>query len=298
MVGLASLSESRSIGFPARSFAELKVGFAMLKAYDEGLDGGFQLRRCGPTLRIEHDRLKTGSSHSQYFQFSMWRCSTFNLRPCCRARILSCFGNSGLVWLLLHNEQTASNRPDRIHLKHEISLREVADFAQVAALPLIVGPDDIAKVLLLTSRDTKRWVIPKGWPMRGRKPHEAAAREALEEGGVSGHFWKRPIGAYSYFKRRERHFDLCHVDVYMMRVEKQHATWAEKGQREAAWFTLEEAAELVEEQGLVALLVGLARADRDRGVQRQGARRKSEATRRPRWRRIAEDDHSSAIALG
>ena len=93
--------------------------------------------------------------------------------------------------------------------------------------------------------------------MRGRKPHEAAAREALEEGGVSGTLWKRPVGAYSYFKRRERHFDFCHVDVYMMRVERQHTNWAEKGQREIGWFTFEEAAELVEEQGLIALLVAL-----------------------------------------
>jgi 8-oxo-dGTP pyrophosphatase MutT (NUDIX family) len=183
-------------------------------------------------------------------------------------------------------------------LKHATSLREVASFAQVAALPVIVGDDDIPKVLLLTSRETKRWVIPKGWPMKGRKPHEAAAREALEEGGVSGTLWKRPIGAYSYFKRRERHFDFCHVDVYMMRVERQHTNWAEKGQREIGWFTFEEAAELVEEQGLVALMVGLARAEWDRGCRRQVVQRKSETRGWARSRRTVEDGHSSTIALG
>jgi 8-oxo-dGTP pyrophosphatase MutT (NUDIX family) len=183
-------------------------------------------------------------------------------------------------------------------LKHATSLREVANFAQVAALPVIVGHDDIPKVMLLTSRETKRWVIPKGWPMRDREPHEAAAREALEEGGVSGTLWKRPIGAYSYFKRRERHFDFCHVDVYMLRVEKQHKTWAEKGQRESGWFTFQEAAELVEEQGLVALLVGLARAEWDRGRRRQVVQRKSETRGRPWMRRTAKEGHSSTIALG
>jgi 8-oxo-dGTP pyrophosphatase MutT (NUDIX family) len=179
------------------------------------------------------------------------------------------------------------------HLKRVTSLREIANFAQVAALPVIAGCDDIPRVLLLTSRETKRWVIPKGWPIRGCKPHEAAAREALEEGGVRGHLWKRPIGAYSYFKRRERHFDFCHVDVYMMRVEKLHTNWTEKGQREVGWFTFEEAAESVEEQGLVALLVSLARTDL-----RQVARRKNELSRRTRWPRTVENGHLSTMAPG
>jgi 8-oxo-dGTP pyrophosphatase MutT (NUDIX family) len=53
-------------------------------------------------------------------------------------------------------------------------------------LPLKVGDDGIVRVLLLTSRETKRWIIPKGWPMKGRKPSGAAAREALEEAGLVG----------------------------------------------------------------------------------------------------------------
>jgi hypothetical protein len=110
--------------------------------------------------------------------------------------------------------------------------------------------------------------------------------------------WKRPIGAYSYFKRRERHFDFCHVDVYMMGVEKQHTNWTEKGQREVGWFTFEEAAELVEEQGLVALLIGLARTDLDTGFLRQVARRKNELSGRTRWPRTVEDGHSSTVTLG
>ena len=90
------------------------------------------------------------------------------------------------------------------------------DFAQVAALPLKVGDDGIMRVLFLTSRETRRWVIPKGWPMKGRKPHEAAAQEALEEAGVIGQAAKKPIGTYTYFKRREAHFDVCRVDVYVL----------------------------------------------------------------------------------
>jgi 8-oxo-dGTP pyrophosphatase MutT (NUDIX family) len=133
------------------------------------------------------------------------------------------------------------------------------ELAQVAALPLTVGDDGIARVMLLTSRETKRWIIPKGWPMKGRKPCEAAAQEALEEAGLVGRPSKKPIGSYSYFKRREAHFDLCRVDVFLLTLNKQLKNWREKGQREAQWFTLAEAATLVEEAGLIALFLDLAR---------------------------------------
>jgi 8-oxo-dGTP pyrophosphatase MutT (NUDIX family) len=142
------------------------------------------------------------------------------------------------------------------------SITPVADFAQVASLPLTVGDDGIKRVLLLTSRETKRWVIPKGWPMKGRKPYEAAEQEALEEAGVTGRAKKKPIGTYTYFKRREAHFDVCRVDVYLLMVEKQLKTWREKGQREVQWFTLGEAAELVQEPGLIALLRNVAQMDK------------------------------------
>jgi 8-oxo-dGTP pyrophosphatase MutT (NUDIX family) len=122
---------------------------------------------------------------------------------------------------------------------HPISL------VQVAALPVRVGEDGAVKVLLLTSRETKRWVIPKGWTMKGRKPWEAAGQEALEEAGVVGRPRKKPIGSYLYFKRRQARFDLCRVDVYLLAFAKQLKTWRQKGQRETRWFGLDEAATLV-----------------------------------------------------
>jgi 8-oxo-dGTP pyrophosphatase MutT (NUDIX family) len=142
------------------------------------------------------------------------------------------------------------------------SITPPGDFAQVAALPLRVGDDGVMRVLLLTSRETRRWVIPKGWPMKGHKPHQAAAQEAREEAGVIGQAAKKPIGTYTYFKRREAHFDVCRVDVYVLAVKKQLKTWREKDQREARWFTLDEAADLVQEPGLVALLRNVARIDK------------------------------------
>src|ERR1700743_3757466 len=110
-------------------------------------------------------------------------------------------------------------------MKAAALVTQTTDAAQVAALPLKLAEGSIERVLLLTSRETRRWVIPKGWPMKGLKPYEAAAREALEEAGLKGHIEKKPIGTFTYFKRREAHFDICRVDVYLLRVEKQLKNW-------------------------------------------------------------------------
>jgi 8-oxo-dGTP pyrophosphatase MutT (NUDIX family) len=131
---------------------------------------------------------------------------------------------------------------------------------QVAALPLRTGSDGTLQVLLVTSRETRRWVIPKGWPMKGLKPCEAAAQEALEEAGLKGHVENKPVGTYTYFKRCEAHFAICDVDVYLLKVDKQLKDWREKDQRKARWCTLQEAADLVQEPGLAALFLDLSRS--------------------------------------
>jgi 8-oxo-dGTP pyrophosphatase MutT (NUDIX family) len=145
-------------------------------------------------------------------------------------------------------------------LKAAASVTRTADAAQVAALPVKLGDDGIVQVLLVTSRETRRWVIPKGWPMKGLKPCEAAAQEALEEAGLKGHVEKKPVGTYTYFKRCEAHFVVCNVDVYLLKVDKQLKNWREKNQREARWCTLLEAADLIQEPGLSALFLDLARS--------------------------------------
>jgi 8-oxo-dGTP pyrophosphatase MutT (NUDIX family) len=135
---------------------------------------------------------------------------------------------------------------------------EPLGFRQVAAVPLRVDERGTAQVLLVTSRETRRWVIPKGWPMKGRKPYDAAAQEAFEEAGVIGKIEKKPIGRYAYFKRRQITFDLCEVEVFALIVEKQAKAWPEQGQRHAKWFVVEEAAKLVDEPGLATVLLGIA----------------------------------------
>jgi 8-oxo-dGTP pyrophosphatase MutT (NUDIX family) len=64
---------------------------------------------------------------------------------------------------------------------------------QYAALPFRRRAGAGTEVMLVTSRRTRRWIIPRGWPMRRRTPHAAAAREALEEAGVVGRVGKKPI---------------------------------------------------------------------------------------------------------
>jgi 8-oxo-dGTP pyrophosphatase MutT (NUDIX family) len=129
---------------------------------------------------------------------------------------------------------------------------------QYAALPYRVG--ETIEVLLVTSRETQRWVIPKGWPMNGKKPHAAAAREALEEAGVSGKVAKTPFGAYRYVKRLKNGAPLvCSVDVFPLQVERQRKRWPEQHQRTAHWFSVEEAAESVDEPELQALIARFGR---------------------------------------
>jgi 8-oxo-dGTP pyrophosphatase MutT (NUDIX family) len=130
------------------------------------------------------------------------------------------------------------------------------ELSQVAALPFRIKNGRV-EVLLVTSRETKRWLIPKGWPIKGKKPHKAAALEAREEAGVKGEVDDKPLGHYKYWKRRAAHFDLCRVNVYPLEVSKQLRSWREKGQRDAQWFEVEEAAHQVLEPALAELIRSL-----------------------------------------
>lgn len=125
---------------------------------------------------------------------------------------------------------------------------------QVAALPLEVGENGERRVYLLTSRETRRWVIPKGWPIKGLKHHEAAAREAYEEAGLVGKIDKKPIGRYRYMKRGEDRFQICGVDVYLMAVKARLDEFPEKGERDIVPVPLDEARKRVVEPGLKAIL--------------------------------------------
>jgi 8-oxo-dGTP pyrophosphatase MutT (NUDIX family) len=125
---------------------------------------------------------------------------------------------------------------------------------QYAALPYRVTPEGDIEVLLVTSLETKRWIIPKGWPMKGRSPGATAAREAYEEAGVEGDVDQTSFGEFVYDKRLKDGSILpCRVEVFAMHVAKQRPRFPEKGRRKVRWFGLEEAANVTGEPGLLPL---------------------------------------------
>jgi 8-oxo-dGTP pyrophosphatase MutT (NUDIX family) len=131
--------------------------------------------------------------------------------------------------------------------------------SQYAALPWRWA-DDHLEILLITTLSTKRWVVPKGWPLEGRSPCECAAQEALEEAGVVGTTAPRPVGSFSYLKRRKTGETIsCRVAVFALEVERQRRTWPEKAMREICWCSVDEALARVSDPGLKRLIVKFAK---------------------------------------
>lgn len=129
---------------------------------------------------------------------------------------------------------------------------------QIAVLPYRFGgpaQDGATEVLLITSRETKRWVIPKGNPLTGMTRHAAAAVEAEEEAGVIGAVCPTPIGSYQYRKRRANGAAvLLDVEVFPLAVTNELADWKEMDERERKWFPFDAAAAVVDEPDLQALI--------------------------------------------
>lgn len=141
----------------------------------------------------------------------------------------------------------------RTHLR--VLMGREARTVQTAAL--CVRPQD-DRILLLTSRDTGRWVLPKGWPMPGRTLAEAAAQEAWEEAGVIGTVADTPIGHFDTLKRLRVGFAVpARVWVHPLTVSEMSDAFPEAGQRTFAWVTAEEAAVRVEEAGLRKIFLDL-----------------------------------------
>jgi 8-oxo-dGTP pyrophosphatase MutT (NUDIX family) len=114
--------------------------------------------------------------------------------------------------------------------------------------------EDRVEILLVTSRRSGRWIIPKGWPQRGQTAARAAATEAWEEAGVTGKVQPGCLGIYGYQKQRRRNGQPCIVAVFALRVVREADKWPEHRQRKRAWFTPAEAAALVAEPELQLLL--------------------------------------------
>jgi 8-oxo-dGTP pyrophosphatase MutT (NUDIX family) len=131
---------------------------------------------------------------------------------------------------------------------------------QYGALPYRVNHGSRAEIMLVTSRETRRWIIPKGWPKKGKSPHRSAAREAFEEAGVVGSVGKRSVGSFSYEKRLKNGGMVeCEVRVFPLEVKRQSKAWPEMQERKVKWLSAAEAAEKVKDPMLSEIIRRLAR---------------------------------------
>ena len=137
---------------------------------------------------------------------------------------------------------------------------QTAKRVQYGALPYRVGNGSRPEFMLVTSRETQRWIIPKGWPKKGKSPRRSAAREAFEEAGVVGAIGKRAVGSFSYEKRlRNGALVTCEVRVFPLQVKRQDKEWPEKEERKVTWLSATKAAEKVKEPRLGEIIRRLAR---------------------------------------
>ncbi len=137
---------------------------------------------------------------------------------------------------------------------------KTANARQYAALPYRRNKKGVVEIMLVTSRETRRWIIPKGWPISGVEPKNLAALEAMEEAGLLGKVGDEPIGVYHYDKKRgDGSIVNCTVDTFAMEVEQQMPAWPEQDQRTTQWFAPEQAAEQVQEPELRELIKKFAK---------------------------------------
>lgn len=122
-------------------------------------------------------------------------------------------------------------------------------YNQSAVIPFRFEQDKL-NVMLITSRNRKRWIIPKGIIERDITPAESGQREAFEEAGLRGRVSRKPIGTYRYRKWG----DTCEVQVFLLKIEQVLDEWPESSVRQRRWATVEEAANLVKEEELGTLI--------------------------------------------
>jgi 8-oxo-dGTP pyrophosphatase MutT (NUDIX family) len=109
---------------------------------------------------------------------------------------------------------------------------------------------DQTQICLVTSRGSGRWILPKGWPVHNQTPAQAAAAEAFEEAGLSGHAFDTCLGVFSYTKPLDKSRTAILALVYPVHVTHVHTDWPEQHQRRRKWFTPAKAAAKIAEPEL------------------------------------------------
>lgn len=122
------------------------------------------------------------------------------------------------------------------------------------------------RMVMVTSKGTRRWILPKGGIKAGRAPYEAAADEALEEAGVTGPVSRTCIGVYGYHKANHRLGAYCTVRVFPMKVTAELPDWPERKERRREWVDFAIAAARVKERDLKKIILSFSRSLRPAGV--------------------------------
>jgi 8-oxo-dGTP pyrophosphatase MutT (NUDIX family) len=132
---------------------------------------------------------------------------------------------------------------------------------QYAALPYRFTPAAALEILLVTTRRSRRWIIPKGWPIKGLRPPKSAAREAFEEAGVRGKVGTKSVGLFTYDKLLDEHGIAvsCEVRVFPLLVKRQSEAWPEFEQRVVQWVEPAKAVALIKEPELKKLVAAFAK---------------------------------------
>jgi 8-oxo-dGTP pyrophosphatase MutT (NUDIX family) len=153
-----------------------------------------------------------------------------------------------------NHERRISGKPRKRKVKRAVHV-------QYGALPYRFTHDAVLEILLLTTRRSKRWIIPKGWPIKGLRPAKSAAREAFEEAGVRGRVGAKSIGLFAYDKILDENGIQvsCEVRVFPLLVKRQSETWPEIEQRVVQWAAPDKALTLIKEPELKALVAAFAK---------------------------------------
>ncbi len=146
-------------------------------------------------------------------------------------------------------------------LAHTDALFEAPAHDQYAAICYRKHPElGTIEMLLVTSRESGRWIVPKGWPIKAKKPYEVAATEAFEEAGVRGKIKKKPFGYFTYLKQVDDGSRVpCILQGHLLEVEKISEFFKEKGERISEWVSFTEAARRVREPELKSLILAAER---------------------------------------
>ncbi|WP_349962489.1 NUDIX hydrolase [Rhizobium sp. ZPR3] len=151
----------------------------------------------------------------------------------------------------------SKHRPHLARLAPHIETIAAGDMAeQYGALCFQYSKENVLKVLLITTRETRRWMTPKGWAIKGLTGGQVAEREAWEEAGVKGKVKKNTFGYFTYLKVLDDGETIPSVvEVHLLEVRKQCQKFPESGQRMIEWMVPEEAVRRVREPELKGLLM-------------------------------------------